>query len=148
MSSISGVLVEKLKQFENEKGKVLHMLRADNPNFISFGEVYFSQINPGKIKGWHKQLKMTLNYAVPVGKVKLVLYDAREDTATYKNILEIMLSQEEYYLVTIPPGIWVSFKAISDSVALLVNCATHPHSDKECEHLAIEDKQIPYNWDE
>ncbi|WP_158999110.1 dTDP-4-dehydrorhamnose 3,5-epimerase family protein [Pigmentibacter ruber] len=147
MSNISGVLIQELKQFTNEKGKVFHMLRADSPSFIAFGEVYFSQINPGKIKGWHKQLIKTINYAVPVGKVKLVLYDARENNSTYKNILEITLSQDEYYLVTIPPGIWVSFKAISDTIALLVNCATHPHSEKECEYVAIEDNLIPYNWD-
>ena len=47
---IAGVRVSPLKQIPDERGKVLHMLRADAEHFEAFGEVYFSCVWPGAIK--------------------------------------------------------------------------------------------------
>ena len=48
---IDGVVITPLKQIRDERGAVLHMLRTDAPHFAGFGEVYFSVVNPGVIKG-------------------------------------------------------------------------------------------------
>jgi len=56
----------------------MHMLRATDPHFVQFGEIY-SRPLPGVIKGWHLHELMTLNYACVSGRIKLVLYDDRED---------------------------------------------------------------------
>ena len=60
----------------------MHMMRADDPLFEQFGEIYFSTVYPGAIKGWHMHKEMTLNYAVVLGMIKLVLYDEREGSPT------------------------------------------------------------------
>ena len=65
ISRIDGVLVTPLARIADERGTILHMLRADDPHFIGFGEIYFSTVHPGAIKGWHIHREMTLNYAVP-----------------------------------------------------------------------------------
>ena len=44
---IEGLLKTPLKQIQDERGKVMHMLRATDPHFNKFGEVYFSWANPG-----------------------------------------------------------------------------------------------------
>jgi dTDP-4-dehydrorhamnose 3,5-epimerase-like enzyme len=41
------------------RGSVMHMLRADAEHFQGFGEIYFSTVNPGAIKGWHIHREMT-----------------------------------------------------------------------------------------
>ena len=61
---IEGVVITPLKQYVDERGKVMHMLRSDAPEFKSFGEIYFSSVHAGAIKGWHIHKRMTLNYAV------------------------------------------------------------------------------------
>ena len=81
----------------------MHMLRADDPHFIQFGEIYFSTIYKGVIKGWHRHLEMTLNYACISGRVKLVIYDDRENSPTRGAIMEQFLGPEHYALVQIPP---------------------------------------------
>ena len=48
----------------------------------------FSSVFPGVIKGWHLHRRMTLNYAVPVGLIKLVLYDDREGSSTRGELME------------------------------------------------------------
>ena len=79
---IEGVRVVPLKQIPDERGKVMHMLRADDPHFERFGEIYFSTVYAGVVKGWHLHERMTINYAVPVGAIKLVLFDDREGSPT------------------------------------------------------------------
>ena len=53
MSEIDGVVIKKLNQISDERGKIMHMLRSDDPLFEKFGEIYFSTIYPQVIKGWH-----------------------------------------------------------------------------------------------
>ena len=84
-ASIEGVQVVPLRRIPDERGTIYHMLRADDPHFLEFGEIYFTSIYQGVVKGWHKHREMTLNYACIFGRVKLVLYDDRADSSTRRN---------------------------------------------------------------
>ena len=48
---IQGVKFKLLKKICDERGAVMHMLRCDDPEFEKFGEIYFSCIYPGVVKG-------------------------------------------------------------------------------------------------
>jgi len=144
---IEGVKIKPLRQIPDERGKIMHMIRCDDPEFISFGEIYFSWVYPGVIKGWHLHKTMTLNYAVPFGIIKLVLYDNRESSTTKGELQEIFLGPENYCLVQIPPLVWNGFKGIGTTPAVVANCSTIPHDPSEIERINPFDKMIPYNWD-
>jgi dTDP-4-dehydrorhamnose 3,5-epimerase len=143
---IDGVKITPLRQILDERGKIMHMLRCDDNHFDKFGEIYFSFIHPGVIKGWHIHKEMTLNYAVPVGKIKLVLYDERENSPTRGGLMEIFIGPENYQLITIPSMVWNGTKCVSETTAIIANCATLPHDPKEIERLNPFDKRIPYDW--
>ena len=143
---IDGVVVTPLRQFVDERGKVMHMLRADSDVFQSFGEIYFSTVNPGAIKGWHIHREMTLNYAVPVGQIKFVLFDDRDGSPTRGQVQEIFLGPDAYNLVTVPPRVWNGFKGIGTVPALVANCATIPHDPGEIDRRDPFDPAIPYDW--
>ncbi len=143
---IDGVQIIPLRQIVDERGKVMHMLRADAPHFQAFGEIYFSVVNPGAIKAWHVHSRMTLNYAVPVGLIKFVLYDDRPDSKTLGEIQEIFLGPENYNLVIVPPRVWNGFKGIGSSPAVVANCASIPHDPAEIERKSPFDSSIPYDW--
>jgi len=143
---ISGVVVRPLKQILDERGKIMHMLRVDSEGFESFGEIYFSAVYPGVIKGWHIHKRMTLNYAVPHGQIKLVLYDDRAGSVTCGELQELFLGPENYCLVTIPPMVWNGFKGLGNGIALVANCSTIPHDSNEIDRLDPFDRSIPYDW--
>lgn len=143
---IEGVKIIPLRQIIDERGKVMHMLKATDPHFIQFGEIYFSLIHPGIIKGWHLHKKMVINYAVVTGKIKLVLYDSREDSSTRGELQEIYLGQDNYYLVSVPPYIWNGFKCVGTQDSIVANCATIPHDPDEIIRLTPFDTSIPYDW--
>ncbi len=143
---IDGVVVTPLRQICDERGKVMKMLSKDDPVFQKFGEVYFSACYPGAIKGWHIHKCMTLNYAVPVGHIKFVLYDERQNSRTCGQVQEFFLGPDNYCLITVPPMIWNGFKCISNETAFVVNCATIGHDPEESDKRDPFDKSIPYDW--
>ncbi|MCA9394951.1 MAG: dTDP-4-dehydrorhamnose 3,5-epimerase family protein [Candidatus Omnitrophica bacterium] len=143
---IDGVRVEPLKKFEDERGMVLHMLRAENPLFERFGEIYFSYVNPGFVKGWKQHLEMTQHFCVPVGNLRLVLFDDRPDSPTRGEVQTIEMGLDHYCLVKIPPQVLYSFSAVGEQPAMIANCADMPHRPDESVTRPLDDKEIPYQW--
>ena len=143
---IDGVRVVPLRQIPDERGKVMHMLRNDAEHFTGFGEIYFSCIYPGVVKAWHIHKRMTLNYAVPHGNIKLVLYDDRPESPTKGEVQEIFLGPDNYCLVTIPPMVWNGFKGIGTRMAIVANCSSIPHDPAEILRRDPRDPAIPYDW--
>jgi dTDP-4-dehydrorhamnose 3,5-epimerase len=144
---IDGVIVQPLRQIPDERGKIMHMLRASDPHFAGFGEIYFSVVYPGAIKGWHLHHRMILNYAVPSGRIKFVLYDARAGSRTRGELQELFLGEDHYCLVQVPPGVWNGFKGIGTTPAIVANCSSIEHDPLEIERMdPLVNDVIPYDW--
>ena len=122
------------------------MLRRDWDVFEAFGEIYFSCVFPGAIKAWHIHKRMTLNYAVPLGEIRFVLYDDRPDSPTKGEVQEMVLGPDNYCLVTVPPMIWNGFKGLGSETSIVANCATIPHDPDEIVRRDPMDSFIPYDW--
>lgn len=144
---IDGVRVIPLRRLPDERGAVYHMLKRTDPHFLEFGEIYFSTVYPDAVKGWHKHREVTLNYACPVGRIKLVLYDDRPHSATHGTLMEVFLGPDSYSLVVIPPEVWNAFKGMSEPFALVANCCTHPHDPSRTTRLDPYTNPIPYSWE-
>jgi dTDP-4-dehydrorhamnose 3,5-epimerase len=143
---IDGVIVTPLRQIPDERGTVMHMLKSTDSVFTQFGEIYFSSVYPEVVKAWHIHTEMTLNYAVPVGKIKFVLYDERPNSPTFGEIQELFIGEDNYCLVTVPPNVWNGFKGCGTEMALVANCASIPHDPTEISRLEPENERIPYDW--
>lgn len=146
MISIHDVKIIQLRQIVDERGKIMHMLKATDPYFIRFGEIYFSCAWPETIKAWHIHKRMTVNNAVVSGRAKLVMYDLREGSPTKGVLQEVFLGEENYCLVQIPPGIANGYKAYGDRLVIMANCATEPHDPNEIVRLDPFTAEIPYDW--
>ena len=143
---IPGVIIEPLAVIEDRRGDVLHMLRRDGALFEAFGEIYFSAVRYGAVKAWRRHKRMTLNLAVPVGKVRVVLYDDRKNSPAGGRVQEVIVGRDRYALIRIPPGIWSGFQGLQAPESLVANCATLPHDPEEIERRDPDDVGIPYFW--
>lgn len=141
---IEGVSVTPLKRILHEKGDIYHAMKSSEESFASFGEAYFSSVHYADVKGWKKHSKMTLNLIVPVGIIKFVLFDDRENSPTYNKTFEITISNLNYCRLTVPPNIWLSFQGIGHSLNLLLNIASIEHDPTESENCPLSD--IQYEW--
>lgn len=134
----SSVTLSKLGVFETHGGKVLHAMKKTDSVFQSFGEAYFSTIDTGVIRGWKRHRLVTCNIVVPIGKIRFVLIDSNE------NFEEFILSEEDYYRLTIPPMIWMGFQGVDKGINLLMNIADMVHDPEEADQKKID--EIPFNW--
>jgi dTDP-4-dehydrorhamnose 3,5-epimerase len=145
VSHIDGVTLIPLKIIKGDKGNVMHALKSEEESFKTFGEAYFSTIHYNEIKGWKKHHQMILNIVVPVGKIKFVIFDDRKNSSTQNCFFETVLSTENYYRLTLQPGLWMAFKGMNEGLNMLLNIASIPHNPQEAENVPIE--AINYtNW--
>lgn len=145
---IEGVKLTDLKIIGDERGEIRHFMRCDKPPFEQFGEVYFSQVYPDVVKAWHVHKEMTLNYVCVVGVVEIALFDAREESVTFRECDTFMLADHGplYKLLTIPPGVWNGFRAPVGwaEPVLIANCATLPHDPDEIERYIL--AHVDFDW--
>lgn len=146
MSNIEGLKIVPLARIPDERGTILHMLKATDPHFSRFGEIYFATVYRDVIKGWHRHREMTLNYACIFGRIKLVIFDDRPASPTHGTVNELFLGPDQHSLVVIPPGLWNGFKGMSDPFAIVANCCTHPHDPTLSERIDPFTDRIPYQW--
>ena len=145
--SINGVLVTELRQIVDERAAVLHHMRSDATEFTCFGECYFSETLPGVVKAWKRHREQTQHLAVPVGRVRFVIYDDRESSPTLGELVSVELGRpDNYNRLCIPNGVWYGFTCLSDQPALIANCADRVHDPTDAELRPEGDPRIPYRW--
>ena len=76
--------------------------------------------------------------------MRFIIYDDRKGSDTYKNFMDVSLSIDNYYRLTVPPNLWIAFKGIDKDINLLLNIADFEHDPKEIERLELPD--ISYQW--
>jgi len=142
--SIKGVELTKLKIIEHPMGDVFHGLKKSDDGYKGFGEAYFSTIKHKVIKPWKKHVKMTLNLIVPIGEIRFVMHDNRENSETNGQFFEVTLSLKNYCRLTVPPNIWVSFQGIGTTDNLLLNIANLEHDPNEIVRGELD--LFAYDW--
>ncbi len=145
---IDGVTIAKLKVIPDERGRLMEMLRSDDPDFMRFGQVYLTTAYPGVVKGWHYHEKQHDNMVVVSGMMKIVLYDRRAGSPTHGELVEIVAGVHNPVRIHIPPGVCHGFMCISECEALVVNIPTEVYRYDDPDEFRIDPHagQIPYDW--
>jgi dTDP-4-dehydrorhamnose 3,5-epimerase len=145
---IQGVYVKKLKIIPDERGRLMEIMRSDDPFFRKFGQVYMTTAKPGVVKAWHYHKKQTDHFTCISGKMRLALYDARPDSPTHKEVNDFVISLEDPMLVVIPREVYHGFKCVSDVEAVVINTPTEIYNPKEPDEYRLDafDNDIPYDW--
>lgn len=145
---IDGVNVKKLKVIPDERGRLMEMVRSDDPEFLGFGQVYMTTCYEGVVKGWHYHKKQTDYMTVIRGMLKIVLYDSREDSPTFGEINEFFAGEYNPVRIQIPPGVLHGFKCISSGEAMVINTVTEPYKYDDPDEFRVDphNNDIPYEW--
>lgn len=141
---IEGVLLTPLRRIANPKGDILHVLKSSAPGFKGFAEAYFSTVLPGITKGWKRHRRVTLNIAVPVGRIRFVVHDDRARSPTCGRFFEVSLAPENYARLTVAQGLWTAFRGVGSGTNLLLNIIDEEHDPTESEDVDL--STFPFNW--
>ena len=139
-TNLDNIICTRLKNIPTKGGNVMHFMKSSDIHYKKFGEVYFSWINTHSIKAWKMHKKMTLNLVVPLGKVRFIFLNNCKNE-TYR---EEILSDKNYFRLTVPPGIWFGFQGLSTTPSLLANFADIEHDPNEAQRA--ERKAFSFNW--
>jgi len=145
---IEGAVVKPLKVIPDERGFLMEILRADDPFFEKFGQVYLTVAYPGVVKGWHYHRKQTDHFCVVKGMLKVVLYDSRPDSPTRGVVNEFFLGERNPVVLRIPALVIHGMKGIGTEPGYLINCPSEMYSYSEPDEFRIHphDNDIPYDW--
>jgi dTDP-4-dehydrorhamnose 3,5-epimerase len=145
---IEGVRARRARVLPDERGRLGEILRADDPWFEKFGQVYFTTTYPGVVKAWHYHKLQTDHFYCLRGAIKLGLYDGRPDAATHGEVNEIYLSEHLPALVRIPPGVYHGWMCVSDVECIVVNVTTECYDYAKPDEFRAppHDNDIPYDW--
>ena len=126
------IIIKPLKRINIEEGDVLHALKATDDEFHGFKEAYFSSIKKNKIKAWKRHLLMTMNLIIPIGRVQFNFYDNNQ-----KLIKNIIVGEDNYCRITVPPMIWFGFKGLSSHTSYILNISDESHNPSEVERKPL-----------
>lgn len=146
---IDGVQIRPAVTHVHEDGSITEIF---NPAWGFHAEpmVYLYQfsVTARRIRGWVVHYLQSDRIFVSQGKVKIVLFDDRPQSPTYKMINEIFLSEHNRALVSYPPHIYHAIENIGDKDALMINFPTRPydHNNPDKYRLPLVNEKIPYKF--
>jgi dTDP-4-dehydrorhamnose 3,5-epimerase len=145
---IHDVRIKELRAIPDERGRVMEILRCDDPIFEKFGQLYMTTVYPGVVKAWHFHKRQADNLTVVKGSLKLVLYDDRPDSPTRGQLMELFPAEHNPILVHVPPLVYHGFKGVGMEETIVVNCPTLPYDRNAPDEFRLDahTTQIPYDW--
>jgi dTDP-4-dehydrorhamnose 3,5-epimerase len=145
---IDGVKIKKLAVIPDERGRLMEILRRDDPLFQRFGQVYMTTVYPGVVKAWHKHEKQADNIVCVSGMIKMALYDGRPGSPTQGQVEEFYLGVHNPLLVQVPPGVHHGWMGVSAEEAAIINVPTEPYDREHPDEQRLDphDNDIPYVW--
>jgi dTDP-4-dehydrorhamnose 3,5-epimerase len=146
---IHGVVIRNAVTQIDDRGTLCEILRPDwdfHPAPLSY--VYQFMIRPGKIKGWHVHHQHDDRIFISQGTVKVVLYDDRPDSPTYKTINVIHRTDLQRSIMTIPAFVFHAHQNIGSTDALMISMPTrlYNHESPDVYRYPIDNDYIPYKF--
>ncbi|MCB1877445.1 MAG: dTDP-4-dehydrorhamnose 3,5-epimerase family protein [Chromatiales bacterium] len=144
---IDGVRVKEIRSVIKNNGYLTEIYRADwQLDSRPVDQVFQVVLNPGEIEAWHVHSQTVDRFFVCQGRMKIVLYDAREESPTHGRINEFRLGSARSGIVSVPPGVWHGVQNIGDVASIMINLVDHAYVYEKPDHwgLPAGSALIPY----
>ena len=146
---IEGVKIKKLKVNKDYRGDFREVIRTDGKMIGEIKQVSIGKTKSGIIKAFHWHKYQDDLFYLLKGKIKLVLYDARENSITKGRTQVIILEKEqEPKTVFIPQGIYHGYQVLGDKEAevLYMMNKTYNSLNPDEERVSFDDPIVDFDW--
>jgi dTDP-4-dehydrorhamnose 3,5-epimerase len=112
------------------------------------GQVFQVTLFPHSLSAWHCHEVTTDRLFVNQGLMKVVLYDARQDSPSYGQVNEFRLGSMRPGLLIVPPKVWHGVQNISDQSGMVINIVDRAYEYDDPDHwrLPYDSPEIPYDF--
>ena len=121
---IEDLVVRDLRKFRDERGWLSELFRRDNlqPEFLPV-MAYISSTLPGVTRGPHEhQDQADLFCFIGPSNFKLRMWDNRTDSPTYRNMMTLIVGEDDPKAVLIPKGIVHAYQNVGTVDGIVINC--------------------------
>jgi dTDP-4-dehydrorhamnose 3,5-epimerase len=146
---LDGVVVREVLHVPRDHGVITELFRPEwDPTGLPVVHAYQSRLFPGAIGAWSCHKKTVDRLFINQGYVKIVLYDDREDSSTYRQVMELHVGDARPAFLVIPIGVWHGLQNLGPSDALMLNFPTHAYDYADPDHYRLpwDSPEIPYTW--
>ena len=147
MAQIEGVVIKELVTHPDERGYFRELIRVTDPFFgEGFAQLSHSLMHPGVAKAWHIHKTQIDWWYVPIGVLKVALYDLRPDSPSRGVLQELFMGEEHgQKVLKIPAGVAHGCKAIGGT-SHLIYVTSNVYDTAEEGRIAHDDPEIGYDW--
>lgn len=144
---IEGVKVKELVRHEDYRGYFQEIFRTDDGLVDKIAQVSLSITKPGIIKAFHWHKYQDDCFYVLSGKIRLVLYDAREDSKTKGQLQDFVLGDPHNQIVLIPARVLHGYKVLGEKEAALIYATNNAYNSNNPDEgrVPFDDPKINYN---
>jgi len=146
---IEGVVVHEVLHVPRDHGVITEMFRPEwDPTGLPVVHIYQSRLFPGAIGAWSCHARTVDRLFVNQGHLKIVLYDAREESKSFRRVVELFAGDARPCFAVIPAGVWHGLQNLGSADALVLNYPTNAYDYEDPDHyrLPYASPEIPYSW--
>lgn len=146
-TTIEGVVLKDLVTHRDERGFFREIIRVTDEFFQEgFGQWSHSLMYQATAKAWHIHQKQIDWWYVPIGVLKVALFDTRENSPTHSVLMEFLMGENQpAQVVKIPPGVAHGCRCISGP-AHLFYVTSNVYNPADEGRIPHNDPSIGYDW--
>jgi dTDP-4-dehydrorhamnose 3,5-epimerase len=148
MGKIHDVVIKTLITYSDDRGYFREVLRDDDNLLKRFGQTSFTKTYPGVIKAFHWHNNQDDLWYVADGMVRVVLYDRRPHSPTYRQTQVVYAGEDNPMLILIPTGIAHGYQVLGTKPVLLFYHTTSSYdpANPDEERIPFDDSEIGFDW--
>ena len=144
---IEGVQFIPLTARVDDRGALIEILRATDPHFTKFGQVYFvASTTRGTIRAFHKHMDLWDWFFISHGSAKFGLVDDRSYSLTYEEQNTFVVTGRNPALVVVPPGVYHGWMALEDNTPL-ISTASEVYNHANPDEVRVPPNSFGFAWE-
>ena len=144
---IDGVKVVSLVAHVDDRGYLIEIIRATDPHFTKFGQVYLvGSVARGTIRAFHKHKELIDWFFISNGSAKFALRDDRADSPTYQEMSTVVIGTKNPGLIVVPPGVFHGWMALEDNTQL-ISTASEVYNRANPDEVRVPPDSFGYVWE-
>lgn len=148
-NQISGVELRRLSTKSDGRGDLTVLLSNQRNTDLDKPHVYLVTAAAQSLRGWVYHKRQSDRLAFLSGQLRVVLYDLRPDSPTYRELNVLNLGAANKILLTIPPFVVHAVQNLGDTDAQFINMPTRAYdpANPDKSRLPVGHPGIPYQFE-
>lgn len=145
--TIKDVQLVPLVAHVDDRGYLIEIVRAVDPYFNKFGQVYLvGDFVPGTIRAFHNHKLLWDYFFISHGSAKFVLVDDRQNSRTYREMNIFIISARNPGLLVVPPQVFHGWMALEGDTQM-ISTASEVYNREEPDEVRIPSDSFGDVWE-